>query len=376
MLVWRRDDRDPRGEGVGQRPRGDLLGVPIRRDEDVAGRQPGRELGVVDVAIHEVDPTLQPEPGSLRRELLAVGLAGPPADLRVGRPDDRVARLRHVRIDPGERVDDEPEPLVRSEQAEAEDERTVAHANTSLGQRRIQGHKVRHPMRDDFHPVDRDAVALDEDRPAALGHRHEPRGSLREPLQDPPLEQGRVGENGVEGRDDRDRQRIEEVQEVRAARAAEDPVLVLDADDLHPVGLEPGGEAAILGPVARRQAVADDRRVREPLAAALEGDDAESAVRPAVGSQPLHEVAGERGDPALPWNVCRQERDRWKSRTECQVVADRRAHVAPPITRTSYTQVQERHLVRDRADRGGPQVICLATRSWCQGLRAGVGVTV
>ena len=119
----------------------------------------------------------------------------------------------------------------------------------------------------------------------------------------------------MEGRDDRDRQLIEEVQKVHAAAATEDPVLVLNAYDLDSVGLEPGGEAAVLGPVAFGQAVADHWRIREPVAAVLQGDDAESVVRLAVGAEPLHEVAGERGDPALPGHVRRQEGDRWTSRS-------------------------------------------------------------
>ena len=135
---------------------------------------------------------------------------------------------------------------------------------------------------------------------------------------------------------------------MRAARAAEDPVLVLDADNVHAVRFERRSEAAVFGPVAHGQTVEDDWWVRELLARALKGDDAESAVRRPVGSQPFHEVSSEGGDPAQAGHVRRQEGDRWKARFGSPVIAGRRLQVAPsPIVRSD----------------GAPSNLTMATRA-------------
>src|SRR3990172_1292977 len=77
VLVWRRYDGGPRGERVGECPGSDLLGILVGGHENIAGRQPGRELGIVHVAIDEMNPAPQPQAGSLRCELLAVRLPTP-----------------------------------------------------------------------------------------------------------------------------------------------------------------------------------------------------------------------------------------------------------------------------------------------------------
>ena len=71
-------------------------------------------------------------------------------DMRVRRTEHDVDRLRMIRENPGERIDDILDALVRREQAEGENQWTPFDAEPVLA---ACERNVRNPVRDDIDPV-------------------------------------------------------------------------------------------------------------------------------------------------------------------------------------------------------------------------------
>ena len=138
---------------------------------------------------------------------------------------------------------------------------------------------------------------------SALGHDHQPRRKRDQLLHDAPLVGSRLAQNRVERGDHRHSQFAQERQDVAAGRPAENPELVLQADDVHVADVEEVRGAQIGRQVLLLNLETNHLRI---LVAALNvidryGRSTGSAdARTGDGGQ---QVGRERGDAALARQV-------------------------------------------------------------------------
>src|SRR5262249_14453413 len=150
------------------------------------------------------------------------------------------------------------------------------------------------------------AVAPRQERPGPLGQDDSGGGGGGQFLQDPPLIDVRLAQDGVEGRDDRHPQVAQQAEDVAAGHPAVDPVLVLEADDVGVREVQEVGGAAVAFQVLLFGLEPGLRRVVVPFGAVVDGDDEALGVREAARHRRVH-VVGEGGDPALPGQVVPDE---------------------------------------------------------------------
>src|SRR6185503_15857507 len=92
---------------------------------DVAGEQIVDDFSLAEVLVHELDVAFQAALTDQLPELLAVRLAIPPHQLRMGLTDDQVQGSRITGANRGHRLDHVLETLAWVDQAEGRDDRAI-----------------------------------------------------------------------------------------------------------------------------------------------------------------------------------------------------------------------------------------------------------
>ncbi|HYN63640.1 MAG TPA: hypothetical protein VES36_03470, partial [Candidatus Limnocylindrales bacterium] len=202
VLVGCRDARSTGGHGICQRPRGSLLGIPVRGDEEVRGLQPGHQLVVIDVAIHEQEVTLEAERLRSRSEGSAIAFPVSEPHLWVRGTDDRESSLWDTIADSGEGIDHQFEALGWTKQAERKDERPFwqAEAGPCLGW--VDYLDLRYAVRNDLQCIGRGLVFGAEQVPRTFAHYHDTRRSPHQLDEDGALERCGMGADRVQGGDE------------------------------------------------------------------------------------------------------------------------------------------------------------------------------
>ena len=137
-----------------------------------------------------------------------------------------------------QRVEHVLDALVRREQPERQQHQPALHAELVLVVIRIDERHVGNAVRDEIDLGRRRLVDLLQHLPAPLGHDHQPGRARDQFLHHAPLVGVRLAQDGVQRGDDRHAQLAQQRQHVAAGRPAEDPELVLHADDVHVADVE------------------------------------------------------------------------------------------------------------------------------------------
>ncbi len=154
-----------------------------------------------------------------------------------------------------------------------------------------------------WHPVD-----ADEKVGGARAHRHEPIRQDRQFLQHVALRRVRFVEHRVQCRDNRHAEVVQQGENVAAGWPAEDPVLVLEADDVDVADVEEVGRTLIRRQVPLGQFEPDAIRVRVP-ARTIVDRDGEARILALVTHDRVAEVRCERCDAAASREVITDNRD-------------------------------------------------------------------
>ena len=232
----RRDRRAPGGDGERQRPRRDLLRVAVRRDEDVGGVQEIGQLVDSEEAVVELDVVVDAETygASLEQESILLALVS--RDLRMRSPRDQVQHLGMALDDRGQRGDCRLDPLAGGDQPERrEDEARPEPIEAPRALMSVVDparEDGRRPVLDDADLVRGARLHLQQEPLRRLRHHDDPLGLCAELGEYLALMIRRLGEHGVERDDQRPVELLCEREDVLAVGAAEDPVFVLQEDDV------------------------------------------------------------------------------------------------------------------------------------------------
>ena len=308
MPIRRGHHRLAGAEGVGQRARGDLRLVQIRGEVKVRRPDELLELFEFDEAVVEDDVLVdlvllgqpfQADPVGLAVLAHQVGMRGAQHDI------DDVGELGQ---DFRQRLEGMFDSLVGREQAEGEQHQPAFHAELVLVEIRIDERDVRDAVGDEINLGRRRLVNLLQHLAAALGHHHQPRRAGDQFLHHAPLVRVGLAQEGVQRGDDRHAQFAQQRQHVAAGRPAENPELVLQADDVGMADVEEIRRPQIGGQVLLLDFEAHFRRI---LVAALEVVDRHrKALGPGlVGRHRRPQVGGEGGDAAFARQVIAEEGD-------------------------------------------------------------------
>ena len=242
--VRRRDDAaagcDPEGERAG----GDLLTPAVRRHEDVGcGEQVG-DLVDCQEAIFELDVVLEPVLEHCLLERQPIPLSFAVSDVRVCPPGDHVEHIRMTLDDRRQRLDHRLDPLPGGDQPERGEQEPVAAAVRRadrgavsagalqrIGVRALREHR-RRAMGHDSNLFSGTRLAGEQQPFGRLGHHDHQLGLTAQRSEHLGLMLRRLRQNGVERHDERLRELFDQREHVRAVGAAEDPVLVLEQDDV------------------------------------------------------------------------------------------------------------------------------------------------
>ena len=242
--VRRRDDaaagRDPEGERAG----GDLLTPAVRRHEDVGRGEQVGDLVDRQEAIVELDVVLEPEleHGLLERQPVPLSLAV--RDVRMCPAGDHVEHVRMPLDDRRQRLDHRLDPLPGRDQPEGREQEPVAAAVRRVrSRRRLRGalqrvgsralrEHGRRAVRHDSHLFGGARAARDQQPPRRLRHHDHELGLTAQRGEHLGLMRRRLREHGVQRHDERLRELLDQREHVLAVGAAEDPVLVLEQDDV------------------------------------------------------------------------------------------------------------------------------------------------
>ena len=134
--------------------------------------------------------------------------------------------------DRGHGIDHDFDALVRREQAERQNDGSVAEAELGLRLLGLDEWEVGNSVRDDLDLFRRHPVDGAQQLPAFLRHDDDPRRHVDDPVQHATLHRCRLGQNGVKRRDDRHGQAREQRQDVAAGFAAENAEFMLQRDDV------------------------------------------------------------------------------------------------------------------------------------------------
>jgi len=308
-----RDDAATGGEAEGQRPGRDLLPVTVRGHEHVRRSQEIGDLVDAEEPVVELHVILEAEVdhGTLQRE--AVALSFTARDIRMRPPRDHVRDLRVALDDRRKRLDHRLEALAGRDQAEGRklepllervEVATVRAPAGDLG-RPARDHP-RRPMRHDPDLLPWARSARDQQVARGVGHHdHE----LRLPAdgrEDTGLMRRRLGQHGVQGDDERLGQPVRQGRDVLAVAASEDPVLVLEQDD---VDIEPTQDPRCAH-VVPSDTLRDRGDEPVPLGARRLVDDHDllDAVDPLDAEERAADVGGERADAAGTRRIGRDDR--------------------------------------------------------------------
>ena len=300
VRVGRAHDRAPRADGVGERPADDLVGAVVRRDVDVAGREVASQLVQVDEAVHEAHVGRHAELPDAGLQRGPVGVPLLAQHLRVRGAEHDVEQVGVLGHDRRERLDDDLDALARRQQPEREQHGAAARDDALLGRLLVEVGADGDAVRDHPHLRGVDAAALLEQPDRLLGEHDQDVGAGGDPPGGLAQLRRRCCQDGVQGGDDRRADVLEQLVEVRPGVAAEDPELVLDAQDVDVLGVDEGGGRPVVLQVRRPQ---------------LEDHLGAVGVRPRVvrhrqlhggavgagGGERAAQVVGERRDAAASW---------------------------------------------------------------------------
>src|SRR4029079_4973566 len=155
--VRRGDRRAAGGDGEGQRARGDLLAVAVRRQDDVRGGQHVGQFGDGEKAIVELDVIGDSEVERATLEQESILLALQPRYFGVRPPRDEVQHLGMTRDDPRQGRNRGLDPLPRRDEPERREHKPRSETVEDTWRRRAVGvlatEKGRRPMLDDAYLV-------------------------------------------------------------------------------------------------------------------------------------------------------------------------------------------------------------------------------
>jgi hypothetical protein len=205
-----------------------------------------------------------------------------------------------------QRLDHRLEPLPLGDEAEGrEDEPLGAGAFGGVGTGAL-GEQRRRPVRHDANLVGAAHAARDEQLARGLGHHDHELGLTTQRSERLGLTLGRLREDRVERHDEGLRELLDQREHVGAVGAAEDPVLVLEEDDVHvqPAENPCGADVIPAHGLGDRR---DDPRALWP-GRVVDDDDLVDAVDPVHAEERSAHVGGERADPAGTGWVGRDDR--------------------------------------------------------------------
>jgi chaperonin GroES len=227
-------------------------------------------------------------------------------DVRVGGAQDDVERVRKLRDDRGERLDDVLDALVGREESEREDHRTALDPEPVLAATRCG--QERNAMRDEVDLFGADAVHVAREPRSGRAHDHHPLRERRQLVHHAALESVRLGEDGVQRGDDGHPQFAQQLQDVTPGFSAEDPVLVLDADDVDGVDVQEVRGATVRGDLALGDLEANTRRVGIAPAGIVHREDEALDLGTGRSDGPA-QIGRESRDPAMTRQVVAEHRD-------------------------------------------------------------------
>ncbi len=206
-----RDDAAAGGKAEGERPRRDLLALPIRSHEDVGF---GKEVGdLVDTEepVVELDVVLETQVEDRLLECQTVALALAMGDVRVRSSGDHVEHLGVACDDRGQRLDRRLEPLPRGDQPERREHEPFVRPAGGFGrrlrlsqsalERDLAGAPRQHRRRTVGHDTDLALCArapIDEEAPCGVGHHDDELGLTAHGRQHLRLMTGRLREHRVQ----------------------------------------------------------------------------------------------------------------------------------------------------------------------------------
>ena len=160
--------------------------------------------------------------------------------------ENDIDRIRAALQDRRHGIDHDFDALVRREQAERQNDGSVAEAELGLGLLGLDEREVGNAVRDDFDLFRRHPVDGAQQLAAFLRHDDDPRRHVDDPIHDVALRRRRLGQNGVKRRDDRHGQPREQRHDVAAGLAAENAEFMLQADDVELTGIQEVGRTHIV----------------------------------------------------------------------------------------------------------------------------------
>ncbi len=244
--VGGRDDGTAGGDAEAERARRDLLELVVRRHEQVGLREEVGDVVDREVAVVELDVVDEIEVDHRALERQAVSLALTSRHVRMRPARDDVDRARMALDDCRHRGDRRLDSLSGREQAEGGELElagripALASSVTARQRRMLGGSPSEHrrsAVRDDPDLLLAAAAALDQQAPRRLRHHDHELGAATERGQHGGLVPRGPGQHRVQSQDDRLLQVFGQGEHVVAVPAAEDPVLVLQQDD---VDVQPG----------------------------------------------------------------------------------------------------------------------------------------
>ena len=256
-----------------ERARGDLLAVPVRRHEDVGRGEQVGDLVDREEAVVELDVVLEPEVEHRLLERQPVPLALAARDVRMCAPGDHVEHLGMTLDDRRQRLDHRLEPLARRDQPEGREQEPARRRRRRAGARVARAPcgelgarastrrcAVRHDA-DLARPGRR--LASTSSRRAVSVITITSSASRQSAASTSRLVRRRLRQHRVQRHDERLRQLLARTRATYSpSRAAEDPVLVLEQDD---VDVEPAEHPRGADVVAANRL--RDRRDAAPAAA-------------------------------------------------------------------------------------------------------------
>jgi hypothetical protein len=225
----------------------------------------------------------------------AIGLALAEEQVRVGRPDDYVERLRMHGDDRWQRVDRELVALARAQEPKAQDHVPIGDAQRRFDGRGFHERNVRDAVGNDANAPWIDSVGLAQEVRGGARHHDGCLGDRDQLAQDRALVGRRVAQDRMERGHDRDVQGAREVDDVVAILAAPDAVLVLDRHDVDAV-VQRAGSSEVVGVLVLPDPVVDLGRVERRLLGWVQDRDL-----PATGG--ARQVMGEGRDSAAARRV-------------------------------------------------------------------------
>ena len=299
--VRSRDDRTTGSDSECERARGDLLAPLVRRHEDVrCGEQVGDLLDRQE-AVVELDVILEAELEHRLLELEPVALAFAMRHVGVRAAGHHVEHLRMTCDDRGQRLDHGFDPLAGRDQPEGREHEPVVLRRALPGENEGAGggaacKEGRRSVRDDANLVLRARLAGHEQPLRRLGHHDHELGLAAQGREHPGLMRRGLGEHCVQCDDEGLREILGQREHVGAVVAAEDPVLVLEQDD---VDVEPAEDPGCANVVASNR-LRDRGHEPRPLRAGrvVDDDDLLDAVDPVDPEQRGAHVGRKGADPA------------------------------------------------------------------------------